>query len=283
MTNGDLRHNGIALATCLICGSKNVRSKRLALLSLKELPILICSDCGYARRSDQRSFEDNLTTQTNIHDQYSLPNLRYTKWPHRPALIRREIEKIQGQTGKTLDIGCGNGQWLLTLGAGWEKNGLELSNAGAQMARELSSANVFCGPLESYDTPHTFDLITAFAIIEHLSDPRILVSWSQRHLKLGGLLVLYTGDTESETALKMGEKWPLYDCEDHVSYFSARAVRRLLLETGFKVVREEWRFMYLANGEQPRAIKVIQKLKEIVRMVQYPKHDHYYCYAIKIK
>lgn len=255
----------------------------IELRSLNRLPLLICADCGYARRNDQRSFEDNLTAQTNIHDQCSLPNLRYTTWPHRRALIRSEIEKIKGQTGKALDIGCGNGQWLLTLGADWKKYGVELSSAGAQMTRELSSANVFCGPLESYDTPHTFDLITAFAIIEHLSDPRILVSWAQRHLKLGGLLVLYTGDRESETALKMGEKWPLYDCEDHISYFTSRSLRLLLLQTGFKVAREEWRFMCLANGKAPRAIKVIEKLKEIVGMVQYPKHDHYYCYAIKIK
>jgi SAM-dependent methyltransferase len=269
---------------CPVCGSTNVNNRNFILFrSLNPLLLAVCSGCGYAWRSDGRNFQDNLSIQATLFDERARPpQKRYTKWPHRPALIRSEIEKIKGKNGTVLDIGCNNGQWLLTLGRGWQKHGVEISSVQAETARKYSTAKVFCGPIELYDAkPDSFDLITGFAVIEHLSDPAVLVTWAYEHLKPGGLLVLMTGDRESETALQMGDKWPLYDCEDHVSYFSARSIRILLQQVGFKIVRQEWRFMYTPDGKTKPLVKLMKKMEEVFGMFTRPIHDHYYCYAQK--
>ena len=95
------------------------------------------------------------------------------------------------------------------------------------------------------------------------------------------VLVLMTGDRESETATRMAENWPLYQPIEHVSFFSARSLIRLIESAGFAVVRKEWRFMYMPWGMGSRTFRFTQKLKEIVRLVETPGHDHFYLYARK--
>jgi len=71
--------------------------------------------------------------------------------------------------------------------------------------------------------PNSFDVITAFAVIEHMSDPGFLLRWSFDHLKPGGILIVMTGDRESSTAQAMDADWPLYYSIEHLSFFSARS------------------------------------------------------------
>jgi SAM-dependent methyltransferase len=271
---------------CPICSSSKVSLQTFILQrSQHNLEIAICADCGHGTLAEPKSLEAILFIQKEkFNDEVPLPEIRYTRWPHRPALIYAEVRRLRFNGGRVLDIGCNTGLWLATLGDEWKKYGVELSNIAANIAREFTRADVFCGPIESYKAePNSFDLITAFAVIEHVSDPKMLVYWIYEHLKPGGLLVLMTGDRESKTALLMGDKWPLYECKDHVSYFSARSLRYLLQKTGFQVVKEEWRFMYRPDRKVRITVNTIEKIKEMFRMIGEPNHDHYYCYALKIK
>lgn len=269
---------------CPICRSEKVNEESFILPKSNRLQELaICDSCGHATVSKKVSLEKNLAVQR---DQFNgnviLPDFRYARWPHRPALIAAEVRRLKGKGGKVLDIGCNTGLWLATLGKGWEKVGVELSSRAAEVARKFAQADVFCSPIESFDSqPNSFDLITAFAVIEHISDPKILVYWANDHLKRGGLLVLMTGDRESKTALQMGSAWPLYASNDHVSFFSARSLCHLVSDAGFVILRREWRFMYTPGGLGSRTLRIIMKIKEILRWVTEPQHDHFYLYAQK--
>jgi SAM-dependent methyltransferase len=248
------------------------------------LELMICSACGYALLSDKRDLKSNLKIQQKSFNQkVAMPHRHDTHWPHRPALIASEIKRLTKNAGRVLDIGCNNGIWLATLGSAWSKYGVEISRLAAEIGRRFSNAEIFCGPFESYHaTPNAFDMITAFAVIEHLSDPNLLVTWAYEHLAPGGLLVLMTGDRESLVARQMGADWPLYWSHDHISFFSARSICCLLENRGFHLVRQEWRFMYTATGLGSPILKFIMKLKEIMRIdITSPNNDHYYCYARK--
>lgn len=277
---------------CPICSSNEVNFETL--VSLGKIPqiskpgqlleLMICSSCGHALRNDGEILETNLEIQQNSFNQnVAMPNRRDTRWPHRPALIASEIKRLTKHTGKALDIGCNTGIWLATLGAAWDKYGVELSSLAAETGRRFSKAEIYCGPIESYHAaPNSFDMVTAFAVIEHLSDPHMLVAGAYEHLTPGGLLVLMTGDRESLVARQMGTDWPLYWSYDHISFFSARSLCRLLENQGFQVIHQEWRFMYTATGLGSPILKFIMKLKEILRIdIASPNNDHYYCYARK--
>jgi 2-polyprenyl-3-methyl-5-hydroxy-6-metoxy-1,4-benzoquinol methylase len=191
---------------------------------------MICNQCGYAKRLDGAGYQNNLQNQRNFFNSTTRsPQKSSVRWPRRPSLVALEVCRLAGKRGKALDVGCGAGMWLAALGKGWEKHGVEVSGKAASIAKRFAKAEVYCGPIETYEAEEDyFDLITAFALIEHLSEPRSFLEWAYKHLKAGGLLVLMTGDRESKTALAMGEKWPLYHCDEHISFFSARSLMRLV-------------------------------------------------------
>ncbi len=270
--------------SCLICDSADVKTESLILpKSGQTLTLTVCQKCGHGRRIDDRGFHGNLAVQEEFFNATAkIPARHVLRWPHRPALIASEVKRLVGSGGKALDIGCGTGMWLAALGCGWTKHGVELSPKAATIARNFAEAEIFCGPIESFVVkPCSFDLVTAFAVIEHVEDPRFLVSWAFEHLRPGGLLVLMTGDRESRTATEMAENWPLYRPTEHVSFFSARSLGQLVEDTGFSIARKEWRFMYMPWGMGSRTFRFVEKLKEIMALVKTPKHDHLYLYALK--
>jgi hypothetical protein len=91
-----------------------------------------------------------------------------------------------------------------------------------------------------------------------------------------------TGDRESETASRMGSEWPLYAPESHLSFFSARSLSHLIEKEGFRIERKEWRFMYTAQGMGSKYFRAYMRVKEILRYIDMPIHDHFYLYARKI-
>ena len=273
------------LYQCPICPSPRVETNSFVPMKTnREIVVALCKDCGYACRVDERNEQENLCLQEDFFDgDANIPDKRFIRWPRRLALVAAEVRRFTGGTGKALDVGCNNGMWLAALGSGWERHGVELSSVAAEMARRFTNAQIFCGPFESYRAePESFGLITAFAVIEHLSNPRTLVKWACDHLKHNGLFVLMTGDRESETAVRMGAEWPLYVPDSHLSFFSARSLSHLIEMEGFQIERKEWRFMYTAQGMGSKYFRAYMRVREILRYIEIPVHDHFYLYARKI-
>src|SRR2546426_1917527 len=82
------------------------------------------------------------------------------------------IERRSGRRGKLLDVGCALGDFLLEAkAAGWDVEGVEISAFAAQRARERG-LRVSTGRLEELDLPAaSFDVITLYDSVEHLTDP----------------------------------------------------------------------------------------------------------------
>jgi SAM-dependent methyltransferase len=181
-----------------------------------------------------------------------------------------------------LDVGCNTGLNLRALDGRWQKFGVELSATLARTAREFARAEVFCGPIEDYpEKSDRFDVVMAHAVIEHVFDPFAFVQRLSALTNDGGLVVLMTGDRESEAARGLGPRWPLAISEDHVSFFSARAVRRLAQRAGLSVERQEWRFMHTPHTPPGRCRRLLEKVREAFTSNDDPRNDLYYLYARK--
>jgi SAM-dependent methyltransferase len=75
--------------------------------------------------------------------------------------------------GRLLDVGCASGKFLGQMRAmGWSVAGVELDPEAAQKAKTITP-DVFVGdPVDAPFAPASFDVITAFHVIEHLPFPR---------------------------------------------------------------------------------------------------------------
>src|SRR5439155_6595773 len=121
------------------------------------------------------------------------------------------FERRYGRKGRLLDVGCALGDFLMEAkDAGWDVEGVEISHYAAQRAR-ARGLRVTAGRLEELDLPAaSFDVITLYDAIEHLTDPVATLAAVHRLLVPGGLLHLVTPYVGRVQARLLGRHWSHY-------------------------------------------------------------------------
>lgn len=155
------------------------------------------------------------------------------------------IETHLGRRGTLLDIGCALGHFqLAAVRRGWTAVGVDLSQDQADYARERLGLDVRCSRFEEagFD-PASFDVITAWSVIEHVREPFEFLTKAWHYLKPNGLLVLQTPNQDSLITSLAGLSYrlsgkryllPVYSL-DHIFRFNDRSLRTLLDAAGYRV------------------------------------------------
>ncbi|MDX2456310.1 MAG: class I SAM-dependent methyltransferase [Gammaproteobacteria bacterium] len=136
---------------------------------------------------------------------------------------------------QALDIGCGNGKFLIKLRAlGWEVQGVEF-NAGAVEVCRNSGLNVFHGDLHAAGFPDaSFDMVSARHLIEHLPDPNSFMDEIVRILKPGGYLYIRTPSSRALGRKLFGKYWFPNEVPRHLVLFSPENLALLARRHGLK-------------------------------------------------
>ena len=152
------------------------------------------------------------------------------------------------QTRKLLDVGCHIGVMVeLAKEHGWDAWGVEPSKWAAEQA-QARGLNVLNKTLaEANLAESSFDIVTMWDVIEHLTDPATEIRNVHRVLKKGGIFAIHTIDIESPFAKLMGKRWP-WLMEMHLYYFSPRTLGKMLEQNGFEVVASSAQGRYLRLG-----------------------------------
>jgi 2-polyprenyl-3-methyl-5-hydroxy-6-metoxy-1,4-benzoquinol methylase len=183
---------------------------------------------------------------------------------------------------RLLDIGCSSGA-LLAVAAklGFSPSGVEIASKAAETAQR-AGFEVFCGLLHEARFPDaTFDVITAFELIEHLNDPLNFLKECSRILKPERILIVNTPNASSWTAGVMRERWDGFNLTSmggHVSFFSPRSLAYLATQCGFRVERLETRRVRFAESHHVspvvyRALKVLGEVLSIPASLLDKGHD----------
>ena len=148
-----------------------------------------------------------------------------------------ELEKQCQEKGRLLDVGCGIGTFLhLARERGWEPYGVDPSKSGITFAQEIHQLDVQCGEVFDADFPAShFDAITLYHVLEHIPELNPFLSELRRVLKPGtGTLVIEVPNGESLQSRLYKANWPYVHPRDHLYYFSARSLPKLLQKHGFR-------------------------------------------------
>ncbi len=157
---------------------------------------------------------------------------------HRQRLDRKFRNLPKRPSGRLLDVGCGNGEFLLTAAScGWQGLGLELDQAALDIAT-AAGADVLRADISALGQLNDhFDYITLSHIIEHLHDPVALLRSCYRLLRKDGSIWLETPNIDSCGHQRFGPCWRGIEAPRHLVLFNLHSLRRLLREIGFEQIR----------------------------------------------
>jgi glycosyltransferase involved in cell wall biosynthesis/2-polyprenyl-3-methyl-5-hydroxy-6-metoxy-1,4-benzoquinol methylase len=228
-----------AVKTCHVCGG----SRFYYLFSISDYRVVRCDDCGLVFLNPQPGDEELAAI---YHANYFLGS--DTKEGRRAVSELKqataksylsEIRRYHGdQSGRLLEVGCGDGDFLVAAEAeGWRVTGIEFSAAACETTRQrLKQGEVRCGELPSAQLPAaTFDLCVISDVIEHVRCPREFLREIHRVLKPGGSLFIATPSTDSWSARLMRQKWMEFKAE-HLTYFNRTTIQTLLFESDFREI-----------------------------------------------
>lgn len=208
--------------------------------------LFICSSCGGVQKivdSDWESevgriydsysiYHQSAGTEQSVFDQSS--GVGSSRSAH--LLERLRSQGDLPDSGRLLDVGCGNGAFLSTFGAAlphWSLHGTELS---AKYRKEIET---IAGPGSLHvggptEVPGRFDLITLVHVLEHIPNPRRLLVELWEKLSVGGLLVIQVpGFMRNPFDLLIA---------DHITHFNKTTILQPVRAAGYDVVivTETW-------------------------------------------
>ena len=136
--------------------------------------------------------------------------------------------------GRLLDVGCGNGVFLLRArAAGWKVEGLEPDPIAAAAGRQ-AGLDITEGFLEGVAPTGLFDAITASHVIEHVHQPGRFLERIFALLRPDGQVWLATPNAHSVGRRWYGPYWRGLEPPRHMTVLSPRALVLLLQRAGFQ-------------------------------------------------
>jgi 2-polyprenyl-3-methyl-5-hydroxy-6-metoxy-1,4-benzoquinol methylase len=157
----------------------------------------------------------------------------------------KAIERFVPQGARVLDIGCGNGDFLLAL----RKMRPDLKLAGIdwyfpKQTRDLlqrSGIEVFEGAVEMLDLGYeNYDFIFMLQLLEHLWDPAGSLRKIHKSMAPNGKLIIETPNIDGyDRRLFHSGTWGGYYAPRHLFLFNKFTLRKLAENTGFIVLSEE--------------------------------------------
>jgi 2-polyprenyl-3-methyl-5-hydroxy-6-metoxy-1,4-benzoquinol methylase len=180
----------------------------------------------------------------------------------------RLVAKLMGGQGRALDIGCGNGRFLSSLGrhGNIETYGIEIPGRSADRAARIEGLKLKLGPLQPGDfEPQYFDAITLIHVFEHLTEPSITLDVIHDILKPGGLLYMSLPNIDSLQSRWFKGKWLHLDPPRHLFFFGTKDFKKLMEQRGFKVTQEcHFNIRYNPFGMQQSLLNMVLKKREVL-------------------
>lgn len=232
--------------SCPICDSddnrETIRSKDFRYnISDETFSVVKCDNCGFfflnprPLKLEVFKFYPSAFHQKDSSFFYKLIE-PYFKIAQKSTInLLKKYKKV----GKSLDIGCGTGGFVMAmLQNGFDAWGIEPNSEAGNFTDNCLTQRIFYKELKDcHFLEKTFDIITCFQSLEHIYDLNELLSGVRRVLKDDGLLYICVPDTNFFEFKMFGGYSYNLEVPRHLYFFTKRSVNDLLLRNGLMVER----------------------------------------------
>jgi 2-polyprenyl-3-methyl-5-hydroxy-6-metoxy-1,4-benzoquinol methylase len=245
---------------CYLCGSTEVNKRPGGVRDKPELEVLECSSCGLVFLSSFDHIRDGFYERSEMHGE-EVPSfetwLKDTAWDdeRRFQFLRSVIPNR-----RLLDFGCGAGGFLLRA--------LELAKVAHGVEREIRLKKDYeSNKLKVFDNllaipkdirEKGYDIIVMFHVLEHLPDPRSILSELSEMLSDDGQIIVEVPNADDALLTLYNNKpfshFTYWSC--HLFLYTAKTLQMLFDQMDLKVnyIKEIQRYSlanhlyWLANG-----------------------------------
>ncbi|MCZ7554850.1 MAG: class I SAM-dependent methyltransferase [Bacteroidia bacterium] len=141
-------------------------------------------------------------------------------------------------SARILDVGCGSGSMLYTLGELGFARVLGVDPFAPQDILFPHGAEIRKAGLG--DVQETFDLVMFHHSFEHMEHPENVLAHGLRVLPPGGICLINTPNPVSEAWDTYGERWVQLDAPRHLFLPSPQGLEALATRIGFEVTNIRW-------------------------------------------
>jgi len=199
-------------------------------LNQYSFPVVECRSCGLVYVNPRPTFaEIAVFYPSGYHGERDTPLQK--------ARYERQFEYIKNTPGRSiLDVGCAMGDWLIHVQGRWP--GTELHGVDAFSPGVKSDAIHYhhCTLPEAELPEDHFDIVTSWAVLEHVHNPMNYFSAISRTLKKGGRFVFLVTNSES----LYGRRSYLEDIPRHLYHFSESTLTHYAEKVGLQLVKIDY-------------------------------------------
>jgi 2-polyprenyl-3-methyl-5-hydroxy-6-metoxy-1,4-benzoquinol methylase len=234
-----------AYAACDLCGAQE--PEMLLESSRLDGPLVRCRECGLVyvgRRARDFTFAaadaatshalsqrvDALELVDRTVEDAEEP-LRRLGFEDRVARLRRHVT-----SGKLLDVGCANGDFLRAAeAAGFDVEGVEPEPTSSERARGRGLRVATATLTEAAYPAERFDAVTMLHVLEHVHSPREMLAEVHRILSPGGVVAVEMPTIDSIWFRLLRSRWRQL-IPDHYYFFTAGTLERALGNAGLRTL-----------------------------------------------
>ncbi|MBA7537050.1 hypothetical protein ES705_29316 [subsurface metagenome] len=274
------------MAVCKLCGSERAIEYRQVISPVNSLEYTFfrCKKCksGFFIADEhpvnlQETYESFVTRAD-----FPLEFVPSIKWQKEKLRVEKYLKH---DLTSILDVGCRTGDFLMHFPDTISREGVELSSKFHSKAdkRGLKVYNDF---LEKISFTKSYDVVTCYAILEHLEYPLIFFDSLTSLVNKDGLLIIMIPTFQSlkEKILNILNKpWHMFSPPEHLNFYSRKFLDSYLKKNGFEKVFR----VYSSGGMQFFNSGILSEIEKYLTVLidksflsKLPIFDHMYSYYV---
>ncbi|MEJ2295950.1 MAG: class I SAM-dependent methyltransferase [Candidatus Lokiarchaeota archaeon] len=278
---------------CKFCNNTRViefDSIKSLFYSNKSYTLYECKNCGcqfFDIHQHEISIDDMYESLANEKVQLSIQFSPRQYWTDQKNLI---LKMVSREPTSILDVGCRTGDFLLHFNKDIIREGVEISNSCAEIAMKRG-LDIYNQSIEDLSFTKTYEVVTAYNILEHLIDPKKFLRKLTSITKKEGVIAILIPTHEClkvKVLKKLRRQWHMYVPPEHLNFFSRRYLDSFMEYYGFKLMKR-----YYSSGGLFNPFKKIRFLNWVfgkfmyyidkLILYQLPLFDHVFSYYKKIR